>query len=193
MCRRHARVCRCQIPACVSATPPHTLRTKLVRCGVRPAREELILLNCKQRLTAPTLFLLTGKSRAATSIARAARERPNQPNAEPVPLLGYALRANPTYRTARFHWRRFPRAGWIGAGAVKRLRRNCLCHSSGGYELRPNRPYVVFIGGQVPPAYSGKKKRRRKSAFLMQSLCSRDKFSIKHSCFKNAKPVSQSL
>ena len=133
----------------MSATPPHTLRTKLVRCGVRPAREELILLNCKQRLTAPTLFLLTGKSRAATSIARAARERPNQPNAEPVPSLGYALRANPTYRTACLHWRRFPRAGRIATGAIRRLRRNRLCHGSGGYGLRPNRPYVVFIDGQI--------------------------------------------
>ena len=51
----------------------------------------------------------------------AQRERPNKPNAEPVPLLGYALRANPTYRTEHFHWRRFPRAGRIAAGAVRRL------------------------------------------------------------------------
>ena len=50
VCRRHARVCRCQIPACVSATPPHTLRTGPARCGFRPAGEEG--LNCKQPLGA---------------------------------------------------------------------------------------------------------------------------------------------
>ena len=56
VCRRHARVCRCQIPACVSATPPHTLRTEPARCGLRPAKEGG--LNCKQPLTQPTNYRL---------------------------------------------------------------------------------------------------------------------------------------
>ena len=106
----------------------------------------------------PYVVLLTGKFRAATSITRAARERdPTNRMPDLFRCWVYALRANPTYRTARFHWRRFPRAGRIAAGAVKRLRRNRLCHGSGGYGLRPNRPYVVFVDGQISPNIQAKR------------------------------------
>ena len=41
---------------------PNLFRCWVTRCALTQPTE-LILLNCKQRLTAPTLFLLTGKSR----------------------------------------------------------------------------------------------------------------------------------
>jgi len=37
------------------------------------------------------------KQLAQRQVLLAQRENPNKPNAEHIPLLGYALRANPTY------------------------------------------------------------------------------------------------
>ena len=77
VCRRHARVCRCQIPACVSATPPHTLRTEPARCGLR-ALQGRGFVNCKQLLEIAignAVFLRIGAQMAADFPLAVIKER----------------------------------------------------------------------------------------------------------------------